>query len=710
MTQMLLGRKKAWDTHQENRIEIHELRKHISTLENSLRKSRISSRNEWKRGVLRDPKPRLDPAVDQNTYTSRHDSKTAFLYTNLPDRARQVAVESILTRADIAKVRKDWVGMDTMAGYAGQLAAKLNYEPLNARCEFYRGIALVGQLRYDIAQAVFESSRPAVGVYINASEFEEWVRKAKHSDSGTRTKANSTILSSVLGRGQGYENLGNINSQASTPSTSRSVAGGPFSPIFASSTRLPLSRHTPRLRRNTGSQSHRSDILSDNGTVSSHRSWRPGSDDGFRPITEEPEQLNDDSGSSIASRPPLPLTKATRRFTIDSGSSGPPPRPQPGSGFSASASQPLTEAVKSSSLDPGNSGHASNPQHRPSSSISASRPHQVSNRSSPRLESFGSPLKPQPSANSSGPASRVSVITWESDDSPAVSFPPRVVPTGRRFSMTSEFSSGGPGPRTDTTQQLPVVAIQHQAHSSTPPSSDHYDPNVKTSLRAPNPRQAFPLTTENMTTLDRSGSSLLTPQPDPISRSGTPLTVVALEKLGAELGPPSTERLLSDFGLRDSRPGVAVQPPDMDELSSIQPKTEEKKPEDIMDSARPTLRQKSTDATTRTLAPLTRTASLEPYFIEPEALLRDPLDHTPETNNTAPGSIKQGDDNNANKNLALTPPTVRTRPTIESIPEENPAPVSEVTPASKTKPVDQTPETKAESNPTDVTAPADKKA
>lgn len=76
MTHMLLSRKKAWDTSQENRIEIHEMRKHISILENTLQKSRVSSRNEWERGPLHDPKLRLDPAVDQNLRASGHDPKS----------------------------------------------------------------------------------------------------------------------------------------------------------------------------------------------------------------------------------------------------------------------------------------------------------------------------------------------------------------------------------------------------------------------------------------------------------------------------------------------------------------------------------------------------------------------------------------------------------------------------------------------------------
>lgn len=329
--------------------------------------------------------------------------------------------------------------MDATAGYAGQMAAKLNYEPLNARCEFYRGIALVGQMMYENAEAVFESSRPAVGVYINASEFEEWVRKAKRLNHGTRTKANSMTSSSILDQRSGYENLENINSQPPTPSSSRSVAGAPFPPIFASSTPLPVAEHAPELQRDLGSQPYRSDVLSENGTVSNHRSRRPASEDGFRPIAEEPEQLNDGNGPSITSRPPLPRAKANHCFLIDAGSCGPIPRPQPRPDFSASASQPLTEVVKSSSLDSGNSGHASNPQTRPGSSIPASRPFRVVNRSSLKSKSSGSPAKSSPATNSSGPGSRGSVITWETDDPPVPSFPPRVVPTRRRFSLGSNF-------------------------------------------------------------------------------------------------------------------------------------------------------------------------------------------------------------------------------------------------------------------------------
>lgn len=111
--------------------------------------------------------------------------KIQYLYEGLVDRLRQATVEMYILRAGMAQRRKDWPSMHLRANEALNLAERLDYLPMNARCLFYRGIAQF-HLRnlYDAADDL-EFSRACVGIYKQESEINYWVREVEEAQGVT---------------------------------------------------------------------------------------------------------------------------------------------------------------------------------------------------------------------------------------------------------------------------------------------------------------------------------------------------------------------------------------------------------------------------------------------------------------------------------------------------------------------------------------------
>lgn len=66
---------------------------------------------------------------------------TKFIPSNLSQVVLSLTVEVVLVRAEIALIRGKWAAMEEHGRYAGTLASQLGFEPLTARCEFYKGVA-----------------------------------------------------------------------------------------------------------------------------------------------------------------------------------------------------------------------------------------------------------------------------------------------------------------------------------------------------------------------------------------------------------------------------------------------------------------------------------------------------------------------------------------------------------------------------------------
>ncbi|KAA6409300.1 MAG: hypothetical protein FRX48_06853 [Lasallia pustulata] len=117
----------------------------------------------------------------------------ALLYDNGADQVRELTVKVTLLRSRVAWQsgrRPDWQKMERMARQAGNLAEELDYQPLSARCSYYRGIAEYGQRRFVTAQASFEEAQACRGKYKEGVYLEAWgekvakrlQRQGEHSD------------------------------------------------------------------------------------------------------------------------------------------------------------------------------------------------------------------------------------------------------------------------------------------------------------------------------------------------------------------------------------------------------------------------------------------------------------------------------------------------------------------------------------------------
>jgi len=117
--------------------------------------------------------------------TAGSQDKIQYLYEGLVDRLRQATVEMYILRAGMAQRRKDWPSMHLHANEALNLAGKLDYLPMNARCLFYRGIAQF-HLRnlYDAADDL-ELSKTCIGIYRQESEINYWVREVEEAQGVT---------------------------------------------------------------------------------------------------------------------------------------------------------------------------------------------------------------------------------------------------------------------------------------------------------------------------------------------------------------------------------------------------------------------------------------------------------------------------------------------------------------------------------------------
>ncbi|KAL8824522.1 MAG: hypothetical protein Q9191_005003 [Dirinaria sp. TL-2023a] len=102
-----------------------------------------------------------------------------YLYDYMPDQLRQTSVEVLIRRARTAMVLEDWRGMCVAATKADEAAKMLEYEPLNARCRFYKGISLYNLREYWNALEDLTFARACINIYEEEEEVETWISRAR---------------------------------------------------------------------------------------------------------------------------------------------------------------------------------------------------------------------------------------------------------------------------------------------------------------------------------------------------------------------------------------------------------------------------------------------------------------------------------------------------------------------------------------------------
>ncbi|KAL8689886.1 MAG: hypothetical protein Q9224_004538, partial [Gallowayella concinna] len=140
------------------------------------------------RGEIKKPKPVIEQAIEREirqiqsygdiSAVNEEATETPSdppLYDNLPDKLRQMAVELLLRRSQVASIIKDWNAMETYSRQAQRLARSFEWEPLVARCAFWTGIALYHQGNWIRAYENFDAADGTKGFYIPREEILDWL-------------------------------------------------------------------------------------------------------------------------------------------------------------------------------------------------------------------------------------------------------------------------------------------------------------------------------------------------------------------------------------------------------------------------------------------------------------------------------------------------------------------------------------------------------
>ena len=128
---------------------------------------------------LRDKKRLSEPIYSiDDTQREENTEKVHFLWDNLNDNIQQTHVETLLARARCMWVLRDWSTMLTRSEEAIAMAKELDYPPLDARCQFYLGVAEYGSRNFSQAYASFEKASACIGKYWEGSQLEGWRVKA----------------------------------------------------------------------------------------------------------------------------------------------------------------------------------------------------------------------------------------------------------------------------------------------------------------------------------------------------------------------------------------------------------------------------------------------------------------------------------------------------------------------------------------------------
>lgn len=168
---LLQAYKELLDSERKKDARVGELKEQIKVLRAAL--NRRGGPPSWQRSGDSQGDPRTRSFEEPHASSSRSPS----YYTTLPAKLLRLAVEFILVRAEVAKIQRDWVGMEYHCTRAINMAQSLRDRSLSAWCDFNIAIAFLGQSKFASAEQAFEAARPCVGIYITVIAAEEWRRK-----------------------------------------------------------------------------------------------------------------------------------------------------------------------------------------------------------------------------------------------------------------------------------------------------------------------------------------------------------------------------------------------------------------------------------------------------------------------------------------------------------------------------------------------------
>ena len=338
-TQLLSAYKEAREIELKKDARIRDLEGQIEILRAASKRFRKISSQQPIGGTPREPQIRTPKEVHASG------SRAQSNYIALPAKLRQLAVELMLLRAEVAKFQKDWVTMEYHSTRAIKEAQPLKNIHISAWCDFYRGIAFFGQRKWASADQAFEDARPCVGVHISVATAENWRRKLEavyqsplrttHTPHTPRTPftpftTRSTPIDQSLF--QGFESMNRIPSQTESPGS-----------VVLSASAVPVILQPPSpLRNRFGAGQRRIYVPRALGSINSNGLGPSPRRGEFHTLQEALNQASVGTLSSDLASPfnirhgtqfgtyptikeeetsPAPLIPVTRRFSLSAGSS-----------------------------------------------------------------------------------------------------------------------------------------------------------------------------------------------------------------------------------------------------------------------------------------------------------------------------------------------------------------------------------------------------
>ena len=140
------------------------------------------------------------------------------LYDNLPDQIRQTTVDVWLLRCRTVLILEDWQTLESHGQHASRLAHGLSWEPFQAQCAFYVGIALYQRGNWLEAYESFETAEKTQGYYIRREDLLYWLRLCSKkledpwmNDQSAKSQEAVYNLTPLTSRATGRQNSSRLN-------------------------------------------------------------------------------------------------------------------------------------------------------------------------------------------------------------------------------------------------------------------------------------------------------------------------------------------------------------------------------------------------------------------------------------------------------------------------------------------------------------------
>ncbi|MCJ1484796.1 hypothetical protein MMC06_004969 [Schaereria dolodes] len=187
------------------------------------------------RGEVREPKilkgtKEIYPGVKDPV---QEKERGKFLYDTFSDRCNELKIDVIIARLRLKISLEDWVGMNTKADEAIEIAKKLEYLPLIQRCKYYKGVAQYGLKSYWEATELLTDASNCVGKYQEGESALKWrsrAERAKNESPHSMASAQPTPVRTQPDPAQRHSFRTPRTYDSSSPAT---VVGGEHPPTFS---------------------------------------------------------------------------------------------------------------------------------------------------------------------------------------------------------------------------------------------------------------------------------------------------------------------------------------------------------------------------------------------------------------------------------------------------------------------------------------------